>query len=400
MSGILILFHNPSNSGFASRRHEITFARMAHRLTGNYNNIHFSYTSLEQGRSYSLPSEIANVIEFDSSSHDPACLTFIYNYIQKHNIKVGFGFDLPVRRAAYKYMRKAGMRSLISYIGCPMSSINKGIKLLLKKFEVACARYQPDHYIFQSEGMRKMATNGRGILLRNTSVVLSGTDTELYQPAESISWYAHDTFGINRQRNIVFFSGNMAERKGVEVIINCASELINKRQRQDLHFLLVGNRWDQEKRLARIVENTIAEKHVTFGGYREDVPDLLKSCYAGMIASTGWDSYPMSAVEMAASGLPLIVSDLPGLREAITPETGFLFPIGDHQRAAGLIVQLLDNPQLQKKMGHAARARVQRGQTVEHQVAGLEEVVRSVSGDIFGPRPLSTYGLCQGEKSV
>jgi glycosyltransferase involved in cell wall biosynthesis len=383
MPGILIFFHNPSNSGFASMRHEITFARMAYRLVGDYNNIHFAYTSLSQGRSASLPEEITNIIEFDSSTRDPEKLTAISDYIQQHNIRVGFGFDQHVRCPAHKYLRKAGMRYLISYIGAPMSSINRGMKLLVKKIDVACSRHQPDHYIFQSEGMRKTATHGRGIPLRSTSVVLSGADTELYKPSVLTDWYAHDTFGIARNRKIVFFSGNMEERKGVDVIVRTAAELVNNRHRSDVHFLLVGNRWGQEKRLAEIVRNTIADGHITFGGYRNDVPRILASCYIGMIASTGWDSYPMSAVEMAASGMPIIVSDLPGLRETITKDTGFLFQAGNHQAAADIVTQLLDDSLLRENMGSAARSRVLRYQTVEHQVIGLEMVVRAVAGDVF-----------------
>jgi glycosyltransferase involved in cell wall biosynthesis len=145
----------------------------------------------------------------------------------------------------------------------------------------------------------------------------------------------------------------------------------------------VGNRWKQADKLLAIVKKSPAEHHITFGGYREDVPRLLKSCYLGMIASTGWDSYPMSAVEMAATRLPLIVSDLPGLREAISEETGFLFPVGNPQIAADIILRLIDNPQLREEMGRAARARVLQSQTVEHQVFGLEKVVRAVAGKVL-----------------
>lgn len=384
MSGILIFFHNPSNSGFASRRHEITFAKMAYSLVGDYNKVHFAYTSLELGRSASLPKEVVNIIEFDSTTKNPDKLNAISDYIRKHNICIGFGFDQPVKRPAYKHMRNAGMKYIISYVGAPMSGINSGIKLLLKKLDVALTKYMPDHFIFQSEGMRKTATHGRGIPYSKTSVVLSGTDTELYKPAADTDWYAYEEFGIDRPRKIVFFSGNMQERKGVDVIIRTAAELVNIRKRTDVHFLLVGNRWGQEKPLIEIVKNTPAAEHISFGGYRSDVPQLLKSCYMGMIASTGWDSYPMSSVEMAATALPIIVSDIPGLRETITiNETGFLFPAGNHIAAADIIVRLLDDSGLQIKMGAFARNRVLQYQTTEHQVIRLENTVRAIAFNVL-----------------
>ncbi len=383
MPEILILFHNASNSGFASKRHEVTFTKMAYCLTGDYNKIHFAYTDLDAGRSISLPAEIINIIQFNSRSDNKNDHEFISEYIKSNDIKICFGFDLPVRRPAYKAMRRAGMQYLISYVGAPMSSLNAGITLLLKRMDTAFSFCQPDHYIFQSEGMRKTATHGRGIPLNKTSVVRSGADPEIFCPPNAPDFYAHEAFGIDKRRKIVFFSGNMEPRKGVDVIVQTAAELVNKLQRRDIHFLLVGNRWQQAEKLLECVRHTEAEKFITFGGYREDVPRLLKSCCLGMIASTGWDSYPMSAVEMASVGLPIILSDLPGLREAITPQTGFRFPVGDFRVAAQNILTLIENPALRNEMGAAARRIVLSTQTVEHQAIALGGIVRRVAGAVL-----------------
>jgi glycosyltransferase involved in cell wall biosynthesis len=98
-----------------------------------------------------------------------------------------------------------------------------------------------------------------------------------------------------------------------------------------------------------------------------------------MIASTGWDSFPMSSVEMAATELPLVISDLPGLRDAVTPDTGFLFPVGDHVTAAERICRLLDDERLRRQMGRMGRQRAIREFSVDQQIAGLVAVVRSVA---------------------
>jgi glycosyltransferase involved in cell wall biosynthesis len=87
----------------------------------------------------------------------------------------------------------------------------------------------------------------------------------------------------------------------------------------------------------------------------------------------------MSAVEMAATELPIVVSDLPGLREAITPDTGLLFPPGVYLAAANHIQKLLDYPNLKVTMGKAARRAVLTSQTVEHQARSLEKIIRKIS---------------------
>jgi glycosyltransferase involved in cell wall biosynthesis len=380
MSGILVLFHCESNPGFAAASHEVTFFRMAERLVRSHDDIHFAFRTLDGGMSPTLPKELKNVIEFDASSTSHSYLSRIEEYIRTHRITLVFGFDQPVRRKAYAYLRRGGVKHFISYWGAPMSSINQGIKLMLKRLDVLLAFNQPDHYIFQSEGMRDYAVYGRGIPLHKTSIVRTGIDIDRFSPPEEADWYAHDQFNIDRTRKIVFFSGHMEERKGVHIIVKTAVHLVDELGRKDVHFLIVGNKPGQEERFFPLFKKTNAEQHITFGGYRSDVPQLLKSCSIGMIASTGWDSFPMSSVEMAATGLPLVISDLPGLRDAVTRETGMLFPVGDYKAAANRLVELLDDEKRRREMGMKGRQRVLEKFSSSQQIYELERIVRSVAG--------------------
>lgn len=60
------------------------------------------------------------------------------------------------------------------------------------------------------------------------------------------------------------------------------------------------------------------------------------------------DSTPISVLEAMACGAPVIASDLPSLREWITPgENGLLVPVGDAEALAQAIVDLLASPQRQ-----------------------------------------------------
>ena len=136
----------------------------------------------------------------------------------------------------------------------------------------------------------------------------------------------------------------MEPRKGVKIIMEAAVNLIDKAGRKDIHFLLLGNKPGEEKPYTFFLSNKKAAQQVTFGGYRNDVPEIHRSCYLGVIASTGWDSFTMSSIEMAASGLPLIVSSLQGLRETIVDgETGFLFRPGDPFDLAEKILFLMND---------------------------------------------------------
>ncbi|CBL45112.1 Glycosyl transferase, group 1 [gamma proteobacterium HdN1] len=380
MKAILVMIHCPSNTGYAIATLEAAFFKMAEALVGNdHSKIHFSYSDLNAGAPKSLPESFTNVIAFDPASTQPEDGERIKGYIQANQIDVVFGFDQPVRRPMYPYLRAGGVRKFISYWGAPMSSLNTGLKLLAKRVEVCLSRSGPDHYIFESKGMQQTAVYGRGIAAHNTSVTYIGIDPDQYFPEPAKKDYVYDTIQIPRDRKVFIFTGHMEERKGVRILIEAAKYLIEHQHRRDFHLLILGNINGQEARFLQMLEGSEAAQHVTFGGYRNDIKYLLKGCYAGLIASIGWDSFTCSSLEMAASGMPLIVSDLIGLNETVeNGVTGFLFPTGDAQALAGKMEHLLQNQSLRNQLGEAARDRVLKKFTTAIQLANLIETVRTV----------------------
>ncbi len=88
---------------------------------------------------------------------------------------------------------------------------------------------------------------------------------------------------------------------------------------------------------------------------------IYQSSFCGVIPSSGWDSFPRSAVEMAATALPVVASRLQGLKEAVLDrETGMLFETGNSAALADAIEQLLDDPERARALGQAGRARCER----------------------------------------
>lgn len=380
--GMLVAIQFPSNCGYAIAPLEETFFEMARTITGDAGAVHFAYRDLQGGWPRTLPPGFANVVRFDARGDDPEQLAFIADYIRRRDIGVVFGFDLPVQAPSYPVLRQAGVHTLVSYWGAPMSSLNRGVKLLIKRMEVRMRRSQPDRYIFESEAMRRTAVWGRGIPLARTEVVPLGVDAERFRPAAATG-YAHEAFAIPRERRIIAYAGHLQARKGVDVILRSAVELVVGRGRRDVHFLFLGNRDGEEAELARPYAGGEAAKHITFGGYREDMKDILPACYAGCIASTGWDSFPRSAVEMAACGLPLVASNLQGLAEIIDDgRTGALVPPKDPGALATALERLLDDPGSRDRLGYNARRRVLERYTRAVQLEGLIAGVRRAWGEL------------------
>lgn len=375
--GVLVSYHCAANTGFAIGRLESVFLRMGLRLTGDPSRIFYSYTELSKLEVPQFQPPIGGVIRFDPRTRLRSELCRMRDFIETNQISTVMLFDQQPGLPVYRYLRQGGAKALIAYLGAPMSSLQPPLQLFLKKLQVSMLE-GPDLYIFESESMRETGTLGRGIPFGKTRVVHLGVDPAEFCPSNGRTDYAHEAFGFPPDTSIILYSGHMEPRKGVAVLMRAAVALAEA-GRTDMGFLLLGNRGDESDAYAAIYEGTPAEDLVRFGGYRTDIADIMRSASVGVIASTGWDSFTRSSVEMAASGLPLVVSRLQGLVETIEEGvTGLAFEPGNHTQLASILMGLVDDPHRRRRFGKAARERIVAHFSEEHQIDNLVAAIRSL----------------------
>jgi glycosyltransferase involved in cell wall biosynthesis len=375
-AGLLVMIGYEIEIGFAIGRLVSVFHEMAQQLTGSAARVHFSFTKIGTARSSALPADFTRLTQFDPRRPSDAAVTALANYIREQRIDTIFALDLSANASYLGTLRQAGIRRIFSYWGAPMSSLNQGLKLLLKRMEVALLRRaKPDHFIFESRAMQRYAVQGRGISARKTAVVPTGVDANKFRPDPSQATLVYQRFDIPTQRRVIVYMGHLHERKGVHVLMRAAAHLLNELRRDDIHVLFLGNRGDEVEKFRQ--DWSQAGSLITFGGYQTDIPALLSGCYAGCIPSTGWDSFPMSSLEMQACGLPVLASDWQGVPETVADgESGIVVPVGDAQRLAAAIVSLVDDPAGRDRMAVAARRRIVAGFTRQHQVDNLVRCLR------------------------
>ncbi len=69
----------------------------------------------------------------------------------------------------------------------------------------------------------------------------------------------------------------------------------------------------------------------------------------------------MAALEAMASEVPVIATRSGGVPELITDgENGYLFPVGDVDSMAARAIEILSNPELQRRLGRNARETAER----------------------------------------
>ncbi len=91
----------------------------------------------------------------------------------------------------------------------------------------------------------------------------------------------------------------------------------------------------------------------------EALPEYYRGADIHLFPSTSRaEAFGLVALEAAASGIPTIASDLPGVRTVVKDEvTGLLVPPGDAQALATAIDRLLNDRALREKLGRSARER-------------------------------------------
>lgn len=98
-----------------------------------------------------------------------------------------------------------------------------------------------------------------------------------------------------------------------------------------------------------------ADGLVDWRGFVDDVPGFWRDQHISVLPSYG-EGFGMSLAEAAASGRPLIATDVPGCRSVVRPdETGILIAPYSPQAIADAIEALVSDKSKREEMGKAAR---------------------------------------------
>ncbi|GAA5336527.1 MULTISPECIES: glycosyltransferase family 4 protein [Thermus] len=137
-----------------------------------------------------------------------------------------------------------------------------------------------------------------------------------------------------------------------------------------------------------LAERLGLEQRVRFLGKRLDVDRILADAQVFVLASN-WEGLPLSVLEAMRAGLPVVASDVGGVREAVLEgRTGFLVPRGDVTLLRERLALLLQDPSLRVALGREGRKRYEAHFTLERMLrqvwAAYEELLAAPSSPFQG----------------
>jgi glycosyltransferase involved in cell wall biosynthesis len=114
------------------------------------------------------------------------------------------------------------------------------------------------------------------------------------------------------------------------------------------------------------------EPDVTFTGFREDIPEVLRALSVLAIPSKH-EATPQAGLQALATQTPVVGSNVGGIPEIIRPgETGRLFPVGDAPALAAALRETLEDSATTRRYAEKGRALVASQFSVEVMLDKLE----------------------------
>ncbi|HET8611545.1 MAG TPA: WcaI family glycosyltransferase [Sphingomonas sp.] len=181
-------------------------------------------------------------------------------------------------------------------------------------------------------------------------------DVDRVRPLESESAYRAE-WGVERP-HVALYSGNIANKQGIEIVVEAARLL---RRRRDLQFVICG----QGPNRARLAEATAELDNVMLRDLQptERLGELLGLADVHLLPQIVGAAdlvLPSKLTNMLASGRPVVATAAPGTGLADEVEgCGIVTPPGDARAFAEAIERLIDDPGELARLGRAARARAE-----------------------------------------
>ena len=213
--------------------------------------------------------------------------------------------------------------------------------------------------------------------LEKTAILPFGVDLSKFHPGEEPELRA--TLGIPEGIPVLLFVGGLDEAhyfKGLSVLLEALDNVRGK-----WHAMIVG-----EGALRASFEATVAGKqyadrmHFVGGVDDAELPRYYRASAIHAFPSTERnEAFGLVALEAAASGIPTIASDLPGVRSVVLhEETGLLVPPRDVFALRDALELLLVHVEMRERLGLAARKRAELEFAWEPIMMKLENMYRDL----------------------
>jgi UDP-glucose:(heptosyl)LPS alpha-1,3-glucosyltransferase len=207
------------------------------------------------------------------------------------------------------------------------------------------------HFIALSQGNKDDVVRLYGVAPDRITVIPNGVDLERFRPSPAIKNDLRRSLSLSPDTLVAIFVGHEFERKGLGHALDAFAKL--SQRNVDVALIVAGG--DSPARfMAR--RGDIAGR-VRFVGHRPDIERYYQAADV-FVMPAAFDISPLAGLEGLASGLPILITDLGGVREYLRDGHNGWFVAPEADDIASRLEQLARDRGLLAAMSRDARASV------------------------------------------
>lgn len=211
-------------------------------------------------------------------------------------------------------------------------------------------------FFSQAAGDLERAARGGFARRADSMVIGNGVDTQRFAPDATKRADARAALGLHSGTVLALSTGRLVREKGHLELAEAALALPDH---SDLQVAIVGEALESDRDSValelRHVALAVRGQRLRLLGHRDDVDRLLAAADIFVLASYR-EGLPRSVIEAMASGLPVLVTDIPACRELVEDGgNGVIVPPRDPVGLARALERLSSDAQLRHRLGARGR---------------------------------------------
>lgn len=218
------------------------------------------------------------------------------------------------------------------------------------------------------------AATSRALWKYDTTVIPTGVDTNVFKPDDKIRNAIRDKYNMEKSDCVVLFVGRLAAHKGLEYLIRSAKYTSAK-------YLIVGS-GEMRNKLEVMAKKENLRGRIIFAGNVDDesLPAYYNAADIFVLPSvTRLEAMGLVILEAMACSKPVIVSDLPGVRELVTDRKDGLRVEAMNEKPLGEKINYLQSsPEIRRSFGETGRKKIQASFSWEKIIEKIEAVYHEV----------------------
>lgn len=200
---------------------------------------------------------------------------------------------------------------------------------------------------------KKIINQDKSIVIGDGSI--SGVNIKKFKPNFDTRKKIRLELGVNEKAIVYLFLGRINKDKGILTLIEAYKKILKDNMCDDSCLWIVGK--DEESLLPKLKsELKVFSSKVRFVDYTDHPEKYMQSADIFCLPSKR-EGFGSTIIESGACGIPSIASNIYGIVDAVSKDTGLLCELDSADDLAKKMVLLARNKDLREEMGKKAKER-------------------------------------------